>query len=166
MTQIEIISMAQIAGFYFQDAGYAPILHTTKDEYSERCFERFANLVAKAEREACAKICEEQSENLGGIAEGPFVTDFGKHTHMSMAAGASNCAAALRAMGTHSPKPSEIQAAYEKGLEDAMRVCNPGFIGEYPQGSGKDDRYDLAKADCVEAIRKLKTSPTQATLAI
>lgn len=50
-----------------------------------------------AEREACAKVCEEQSKELGGVAEGPFVTDFGKHTHMSMAAGAENCATAIRA---------------------------------------------------------------------
>ena len=52
-----------------------------------------------AEREACAKVCEQESNNFGGVAEGPFVTDFGKHTHMSMAAGAQNCAAAIRARG-------------------------------------------------------------------
>lgn len=62
--------------------------------------ERFANLVeamatAKA-REACAKACEAVAEDLGGIAEGPFVTAFGKHTHQSMAAGAYNCAAVIR----------------------------------------------------------------------
>lgn len=53
-----------------------------------------------AEREACAKVCEQESNNFGGVAEGPFVTDFGKHTHMSMAAGAQNCAAAIRARET------------------------------------------------------------------
>jgi hypothetical protein len=53
----------------------------------------------EAEREACAKVCEQESNNFGGVAEGPFVTDFGKHTHMSMAAGAQNCAAAIRARG-------------------------------------------------------------------
>jgi hypothetical protein len=52
-----------------------------------------------AEREACAKVCDEESSSLGGVAEGPFVTDFGKHTHMSMAAGAQNCAANIRARG-------------------------------------------------------------------
>jgi len=54
---------------------------------------------SRSEREACAKVCDEESSSLGGVAEGPFVTDFGKHTHMSMAAGAQNCAAAIRARG-------------------------------------------------------------------
>lgn len=58
---------------------------------------RFAELVRADERAECVKVCEEQSKELGGVAEGPFVTDFGKHTHMSMAAGAENCAAAIRA---------------------------------------------------------------------
>jgi hypothetical protein len=61
--------------------------------------ERFEALVRADEREACAKVCDEESSSLGGVAEGPFVTDFGKHTHMSMAAGAQNCAAAIRARG-------------------------------------------------------------------
>ncbi len=59
----------------------------------------FEALVRADEREACAKVCEQESNNFGGVAEGPFVTDFGKHTHMSMAAGAQNCAAAIRARG-------------------------------------------------------------------
>ena len=60
MTRDEIIRMAREAGFYFHDAGYAPILHTVAGEYSEACFERFASLVAEAEREACAKVAEWQ----------------------------------------------------------------------------------------------------------
>jgi len=59
MTRDEIMRMAREAGFYFHDAGYAPILHTVAGEYSEACFERFAALVAAAEREACAKVCDE-----------------------------------------------------------------------------------------------------------
>jgi hypothetical protein len=61
--------------------------------------ERLVALARADEREACAKVCDEESSSLGGVAEGPFVTDFGKHTHMSMAAGAQNCAAAIRARG-------------------------------------------------------------------
>jgi hypothetical protein len=61
--------------------------------------EQLVALVRADEREACAKVCDEESNDLGGVAEGPFVTDFGKHTHMSMAAGAQNCAAAIRARG-------------------------------------------------------------------
>ena len=73
----------------------------TANEANAWCgfLERFAALVATAEREACAKVCEQVSKDFGGVAEGPFVTDFGKHTHMSMAAGAENCAAAIRARG-------------------------------------------------------------------
>lgn len=52
MKRDDIIRMAREAGFYFHDAGYAPILHTVAGEYSEACFERFAALVASAEREA------------------------------------------------------------------------------------------------------------------
>ena len=59
----------------------------------------FAAMVAATEREACAKVCDDQSKEFGGVAKGPFVTDFGKHTQMSMAAGAENCAAAIRARG-------------------------------------------------------------------
>jgi hypothetical protein len=74
--------------------------------YGEHTFEaqllrlkELERLVRADEREACAKLCDEESSSLGGVAEGPFVTDFGKHTHMSMAAGAQNCAAAIRARG-------------------------------------------------------------------
>jgi hypothetical protein len=71
-----------------------PYWTATDDELKE-----FEALVRADEREACAKLCDEESSSLGGVAEGPFVTDFGKHTHMSMAAGAQNCAAAIRARG-------------------------------------------------------------------
>ena len=49
-----------------------------------------------AERERCALACEVIASDFGGVAEGPFVTDFGKHTHQAMAAGAQNCAASIR----------------------------------------------------------------------
>ena len=62
MTRDDIIKLARDAGFYFHDAGYAPILHTTKNEYSEKCFERFASLVAAAEREACADILDRNAD--------------------------------------------------------------------------------------------------------
>ena len=75
---------------------YEQATQEVRDAFSALCKGRVEAAV-KAEREACAKVCEEQSKELGGVAEGPFVTDFGKHTHMSMAAGAENCAAAIRA---------------------------------------------------------------------
>ena len=71
--------------------------HLVMADYDNPSLEAFATLVAAAEREACAKVCEQVSKDFGGVAEGPFVTDFGKHTHMSMAVGAENCVAAIRA---------------------------------------------------------------------
>ena len=73
MTRDDVIRAAGEAGFYFHDAGFAPTLHTVPLEYSEKCFERFAALIEAsatekaneladqrvvAEREACAKACE------------------------------------------------------------------------------------------------------------
>ncbi len=43
--------------------------------------------------EDAANRCRAVAEGFGGLAAGPFCTDFGKHTHQSMAAGALNCAA-------------------------------------------------------------------------
>jgi len=48
--------------------------------------------------EAAAAACVQVHDELGGVALGRFVTDFGKHTHMSMAAGAKNCESAIRAL--------------------------------------------------------------------
>jgi hypothetical protein len=73
--------------------------HTVWTEAQLLRLKELERLVRADEREACAKLCDEESSSLGGVAEGPFVTDFGKHTHMSMAAGAQNCAAAIRARG-------------------------------------------------------------------
>jgi hypothetical protein len=58
MTQDEIIEMARQAGLevdgvYFSDAMYRAVLV------------RFAALVALEEREACAKLCEEEQEYWG-----------------------------------------------------------------------------------------------------
>ena len=55
MTRDDIIRMAREAGFYVNDDG---ILNGGDDDAG---LEYFAYLVAEAEREACAKICEEAS---------------------------------------------------------------------------------------------------------
>ena len=80
MTRDDVIRAAGEAGFYFHDAGFAPTLHTVPLEYSEKCFERFAAIIEAAatekaneladqrvvaEREACAKACEEQERGAG-----------------------------------------------------------------------------------------------------
>ena len=61
--------------------------------------QRFAVLAMEAGRDQglreAKEVCEREAEGFGGIAAGPFATDFGKHTHNAMAAGAKNCAAAI-----------------------------------------------------------------------
>ena len=84
MTRDDVIRMAGEAGFHFHDAGFAPTLHTVPLEYSEKCFERFAALVeaaatekaneladqrVAAEREACAKACDDSVSNFGEETE-------------------------------------------------------------------------------------------------
>ena len=86
MKHEEIIAMAREAGLSFVPDSNSPLVRIVR------------KAVAK-EREACAQVCEGVAEEFGGVAEGPFVTDFGKHTHQSMAAGAMNGAAAIRARG-------------------------------------------------------------------
>lgn len=44
-TDADILDAAKKAGFYFHDAGYAPILHTLAKEYSQKCFERLVHAV-------------------------------------------------------------------------------------------------------------------------
>jgi hypothetical protein len=53
MTRDEIIKMAREAGWQYADGddGYSPLW-------------RFAALVAEAEREACAKVCEDKNTLL------------------------------------------------------------------------------------------------------
>ena len=59
MTQEDIIRMAREAGFY----GQYP------EAYNIVMIERFAALVAAAEREACAKVCEVNQMNSWGCAK-------------------------------------------------------------------------------------------------
>jgi hypothetical protein len=42
-----IKELAKRSGFFFHNAGYFPIEHTVPAEYSEKCFERFAELIVK-----------------------------------------------------------------------------------------------------------------------
>jgi len=51
MTRDDIIRMAREAGAFFD--GDCSVY-----DMPEHCFEKFAALVAAAEREACAKVCE------------------------------------------------------------------------------------------------------------
>ena len=48
------------------------------------------------ERERCAKLCDIECDGNGNIANGPIATERGKMLYEAMAAGAANCAAAIR----------------------------------------------------------------------
>ena len=79
MTRDDIIRMAKEAGAFFD--GDCSVY-----DMPEHCFERFAALVAAAEREACAKVCEDI----------PLPTDSESLTHLPTI---ERCAAAIRARG-------------------------------------------------------------------
>ena len=66
MNRDDIIRMAREAGMSCNELHSAPPIITWRGD--EDALERFAALVAAAEREACAKVCdslEEQCEKLG-----------------------------------------------------------------------------------------------------
>ena len=93
MTHEEIIAMAKEAG------GYESPQYPENLVMDEHDLGRFAALVAAKEREACAKVCDAERQDFGGVAAGPMTTDAGKRVHEAMAAGAATCAAAIRARG-------------------------------------------------------------------
>lgn len=92
MNTKEIVQMATEAGLNSYHIAPEEVLAV---------WERFAALVAaKAaadEREACALVCDAERADFGGVAEGPMTTDAGARVYQAMAAGAANCAAAIRA---------------------------------------------------------------------
>lgn len=96
----EVLALAREAGFtekqmkaMFCDIGPYDI---TEPRFE---LELFAALIAAAQKERDAQICDGESESHGGIAEGPLATERGKLVFESMAAGAANCSAAIRAQG-------------------------------------------------------------------
>ena len=84
MTREEIIRMAEDAGCYREDCGFA--------ECDFDAVMRFAELVAAAEREACAKVCSSKSEEW-------YARTSNRQHNSSAAIGADACAAAIRARG-------------------------------------------------------------------
>ena len=84
MTHDEIVEMAREAGFFVKDNDvYSP--SSQEDHELTPFLERFANLVAAKEREACAKVCEE-------------LKPFGFELELQRAT-ADDCATAIRARG-------------------------------------------------------------------
>ena len=87
MTRDDIIRMAREAGLYVDEDG--EILEGDGWHTQTLFIERFANLVAAAEREACAKVCEVLSKDRGMIDD--------EILKKGVLAGASMCAHAIRA---------------------------------------------------------------------
>ncbi len=92
MTRDEIIRMAR-------DAGLGDHLWYTSDESEFVATERFAALVAAAEREACAKVCDNESRMHEHLDRN------GRSRHLDDAAVAGTCAAAIRARGASMSDP-------------------------------------------------------------
>ena len=64
MNREDIIRMAREAGFYIHNNEIYSMFTQSDQELTE-WIERFAALVASAEREACAKVCEDSVEYAG-----------------------------------------------------------------------------------------------------
>lgn len=67
MTREDIIRMAREAGFPVSkwDDGVDEVMDGDNYHIQTDLIERFAELVAAAEREACAQVCEEFEEDMG-----------------------------------------------------------------------------------------------------
>jgi hypothetical protein len=69
MTQAELFEIAYEAGLYYSKTSFVWTSPTADNLYPEGVYpealEDFADLVAKREREACAKLCESSPEPDG-----------------------------------------------------------------------------------------------------
>ena len=88
MTRDDIIRMAREAGAFFD--GDCSVY-----DMPEHCFEKFAALVAAAEREACAKACEKLIDTFSSsqYKTGQPWSSIGERFAVS------SCAVAIRARG-------------------------------------------------------------------
>jgi hypothetical protein len=84
MTRDDIIRMAREAHHELVTQDYPGHLGQL-DPWTLRLLERFANLVAKHEREACAKVCDNRITNEAGMQREDYEN--------------RQCAAAIRARG-------------------------------------------------------------------
>ena len=86
MTKDEIIKMAREAGF-----------HNAEANVHEERLERFAALVAAAEREACAKVCDDRAKGWLEVKYARTIDEGCMHS--AAKAEAAALAAAIRARG-------------------------------------------------------------------
>ena len=96
MTRDDVIRMAREAGF----TRHSPhsdlmVIHSNGSWIDiEEQLRRFAYLVAKAEREACAKACESYEEHIETFRDSEYQAELAGRQ-----AGAARCAVAIRARG-------------------------------------------------------------------
>jgi hypothetical protein len=88
----DIIKMAKEAGFEINSLGW-----TYTQGFLSEHLERFAALVAAAEREACAKLCLEEANEA--YHQEAFYLPRGNQGLLRIAEGAKRCAEAIRARG-------------------------------------------------------------------
>ena len=68
MNREDVIRLAKEAGIGVEDDSSVPVWHMSVDY-----LERFANLVAAAEREACANVCDDLDDDIpDGLAGWQF----------------------------------------------------------------------------------------------
>lgn len=58
-------------------------------------------LAILAERESCAKLCDDEAEAANMMVHSSILTDAGRMLHEGKWGGAMNCAAAIRARSNH-----------------------------------------------------------------
>ena len=98
MTRDEILKLAR-------EAGYSGMAGTgVFPEYVEERLKRFATLIAAAEREACAKVCEGIAADRWALYKGrpPYTgSEDGRACQQTQGEniGAEDCASAIRARG-------------------------------------------------------------------
>jgi hypothetical protein len=93
MNRDDVLRMAREAGGDHDDGVYLFMI----DE-----LERFAALVAAAEREACAKVCEERADRHADDAQYEDTEDY-KERSLVYAKHVRRCAAAIRARAGDQP---------------------------------------------------------------
>ena len=71
MNREDIIRMAREAGFYIHNNEIYS-MSTQSDQELTEWIERFAALVASAEREACAEICKKHADFYAGLEPSPI----------------------------------------------------------------------------------------------
>ena len=91
MNREDVIQMAGEAGLAFNYDDFPNVWYTHMDAGREE-IEHFAALVAAAEREACAKVCDAEAVNIGRDGE----------PRAALVAGI--CATAIRARGQGPPR--------------------------------------------------------------